>query len=383
MKLRALVATMCAVLLVAPAAFAETTSTMSISGDVETNSTFEISTTEKGAGNDDLTQTGMTHDGRTHITFDGRTESDSGWFGAAKGDAMIATSGTTGVDDAWVQFGTSSFSMLVGRVEMESAFSKGQDTYIAEAPNMPGRYQGDFFRGRVGGGAGHVQMDFNLGEASAFQLGIMLGGADQGTTYVSTSTDPNTGAVVTEVLSTDIGVNVWGARPQFKYSSGSLTVKLTGEFGMYTPKSDKYCVDGYCDDNNASLTQMGGALDVSGTFGSMEAGIASAYGMETGTTIDDADLADTALMAIFGWMKMAVGEADTFGAAVGYQMKDVEDSTTDTGIETYVSYAHQLPVEGLKVTFAGSYAMASTDPEVGEGVDNSGFGVRCRFNYDF
>ena len=138
MKLRALFATACAGLLVAPMAFAEVSSKIGLSGDVETNTTWEYKSIDRGAGgSDDLATNSWSNDGRTHLKLTGRVDSDSGWFALAQGDAMIATSGTTGVDDAWVQFGTSSFATKVGRYELEELMSKGEDVYIAEAPTAP------------------------------------------------------------------------------------------------------------------------------------------------------------------------------------------------------------------------------------------------------
>jgi hypothetical protein len=373
MKLRVLVATMCAVLLVTPAVFADTTSTMSVAGDVETNTTFEISDVDGGDSSN-----AMTNEGRTHIKFEGRTESDSGWFGAAIGDAMIDGNGSTGVDDAWVQFGTESFAFKIGRIELDSAFGKGQDTYISGAPGAPDRYQVDYTRGRFDGAINNAALDFSMGETSNLQIGLVMGNKDEEyTAKTITVTDAITNETEELQVTTSFGVNVIGVRPQFKFSSGALTAKITGEYAISMPQSDADDVKDY------ALNEMGGGVDLSGTFGSIEAGLAFAYGMITGTNRDNTDMADQATISSFGWAKLPVGEADTLGLGAGFTSYDADKVTTDTMIETYVSYAHSLAVEGLKVTFAGGYTMASVEPEGGSTSDNNGFGVRCRFNYDF
>ncbi|GAK50807.1 hypothetical protein U14_02048 [Candidatus Moduliflexus flocculans] len=379
MKLRALFATACAGLLVAPMAFAEVSAKVGLSGDVETNTTWQYFTTEKGAGSDDLNSNAWSNDGRTHLKLTGRVDSDSGWFAAAQGDAMIATGGTTGVDDAWVQFGTSSFATKIGRYGLEELLSKGQDTYIAEAPlRGAGRYQGDYFRGRFGDAIGNIGFDFTFSETSKMQIGVIVGGKDVSSVLLSTD---STGTAVQSTAT--FGANVYGIRPVFIFNSGAFTVKVGGEYGMTSAKDEKISSGTTWVDNDYEKNQMGGAVDLSMTAGTMSFGVAGAYGQTTGQWVTGEDVADLTQMSVFGWFKMPVGEADTLGLGVGYFSNDTKDVVTNDSVESYISYAHQLPVEGLKMTFAGSYAMASADPEKGSSQDSSAYGVRMRMNYDF
>ncbi len=76
-------------------------------------------------------------------------------------------------------------------------------------------------------------------------------------------------------------------------------------------------------------------------------------------------------------MKMPIGEADQLGLAGGYTTEDVNDSNHMYG---YVSYVHQLPVEGAKVKFGASFANAT---DMGGKDDGTAFGARVRFNYNF
>lgn len=384
MKLRALFATACAGLLVAPMAFAEVSSKIGLSGDVETNTTWEYKSIDRGAGgSDDLATNSWSNDGRTHLKLTGRVDSDSGWFAAAQGDAMMATSGSTGVDDAWVQFGTSSFATKVGRYELEGLMSKGEDVYIAEAPTAPGRYEGNYMRGRFGGSAGNIGFDFNFSESSKMQVGVILGGQDGNETAISTSTDPNTGQVVTKVTTLPFGVNVYGIRPVFVFSGGAFTVKVGGEYGLFNAKAERTTVEDVWVENKFERNKMGGAVDFSMNMGAMNFGVAGAYGQITGKMVTGEDYNDQTQMSIFGWFKMAVGEADTLGLGVGWLQGETDNVSDSDGIQSYVSYIHQLPVEGLKIKFAGSYAAGTLSPDNGKDQDSDAYGVRMRLNYDF
>jgi hypothetical protein len=258
MKLRALFVVMCAVLLVVPAALAETTASMSISGDVETNTTAEGQNIEVKGG-DDLTSLSWNNSGRTHIQFDGMLEGDTGWFAAAKGDAMIATTGSTGVDDAWVKFGsTGSWSVLVGRYEAWGAFSKGEDVYIASAPAQPARYQGDYWRGRFGGDAGNIALQVG----DSLEIGVILGGAAGDSPVIVTETDPDTGNVVTRVVTLPFGLDAYAIRPVYKFSGESFSMAIAGEYGAFMPQDNKIITDDYAGDNNFQENRYGGAIDL-------------------------------------------------------------------------------------------------------------------------
>jgi hypothetical protein len=379
MKLRVLFVVMCAALLVVPAAFAETTASMSIAGDVETNTTLEWQNVEI-KGDDDLTSFVVNNSGRTKIKFSGMLEGDTGWFAAAKGDALISTTGTTGVDDAWVQFGSSgSWSVLVGRYEAWSTFSKGEDVYIASAPAQPARYEGNYWRGRFGGDAGNIALQFG----DSLEIGFILGGAAGDSPVIVTETDPDTGNVVTRVVTLPFGLDAYAIRPVYKFSGESFAMTIGGEYGTFLPQDNKIVTDDYAGDNNYKEDRYGASIDLQGMFGASTIGLSGAYGKITGKTIDDRDAAETDQTAIFGWWKMAVGEANTVGLGFGWAGVDVENVGNDTKLEGYAVFIQQLPVEGLKIKYAASYAGATLDPEGGDSFDISGFVARIRLNYDF
>ena len=359
MKLRVL-AVLCAALLVAPMAFADTTATMNIAGDVETNTNVDFK--DDGANN----YTSWGNDGRTHIEFTGRVEGDNGWFGAAVADAMIATSGTTGVDDSYVEFGNESFSFLIGRYEAPSLFGKGQDTYITEAPGAPSRYQTDFARGRLP--INNIALKF-----SSLEVGIIVGGLDEGTIYGVTSDD--SGATVIDVITIDEALNAYGARPVFMMNTDMMSLSIGGEYIALMPQNG--------DASDAELNRYGFGANAEFSIGGT-LGLSVAYGGATGKDDAGEDLQDQTVLSAAGYYTMPVGEGNSLGFYGGFTSLDVEDYTTDTMFEGFISFNQQLPVEGLWIKYALSYAGASFDAEEGEDPDDtSSFGGRVRFNYDF
>lgn len=366
MKIRMLLATVCASLLVVPAAFAELSPTMSLVGDVETNTTVE------SYSDDESDSLKLINDGRTHIKFEGRTESETGYYGYAKGDAMISTNGTTGVDDAYVQFGTPSWAFRVGRYEAEDLFSKGEDVYIAEPHGFGGRYQGNYARGRSGT-LGNLGMIFKAGESATIYIDSLLGNESK-TSSVSSVDDA--GLPTTEDVS--FGANVVGFRPMVVFAAGNMTVKAGFDYLHAMPQNDE--------GNDYVSDKMGGALDLATKLGTIDLGAAVAYGIEDGTTAGNEDATERTILSTFVYTKVPVGEANLFGLAAGFsnEEKDLE-SVTDkaTLFETYATYVIQMPVDKLKMKLGASYAVASFEPEVGSDYDNGVFGARVRFNYDF
>ncbi len=87
--LKLVVIAMFAMLLLAQGVWAEMTTTMSIAGDVETNTTAEFLKEE--GDDDDKDSSNMTNDGRVKVTVTGRTEGENGWYGAAVAQPLVST----------------------------------------------------------------------------------------------------------------------------------------------------------------------------------------------------------------------------------------------------------------------------------------------------
>jgi hypothetical protein len=362
MKVRVLLAVICASLLVVPAAFADTTPTMSLSGDVETNT--DVTFFDDGATN----YNAWSNAGRLNLTVEGRLDSDTGWFSYAKGNAMIDASGTTGVDDAYVEFGTESLSFLIGRYEAPSLFGKGQDTFIVSAPGAPTRYEANYARGRLP--INNMALKF-----SGLEIGVILGGLEEGTIY-GVTTDPDTGVTTPGVIEIPFDLNAYGARPVYTFSTDTLTLHVGGEYLAYLPQNT--------DDNDAEVSQYGGGMNIEAAVGASTLGASVAYGATTGKDQAGDDLLDSNTLSTMLYWTMPVGEADSFGLMGGYTALSVDKFTDDTMFEMFANYSHQLPVEGLMIKFAGSYAGASFDRDSGpDPDDSSAFGIRMRVNYDF
>lgn len=352
---------MCALLLMAQGALAEMTTTMSISGDVETNTTAEFLSEEGDDGDTDTSN--MTNDGRVKITFTGRTEGENGWYGAAVAQPLVSTDGATNVDDAYVEFGTSSFAIRIGRYEGESGFSKGEDVYIAAAPGAPGRYEANYARGRFGSGLGHVGFHFSPSDNLKIYVDTTIGHRTEMDYNLLTEADE------------DVAVNVFGVRPVVKFSSDAFTVKVTGDLLKSVPQDS---------DSDYDLTRWGFGVDASTTFNNVTVGAAVARGTRGGTGVDNIDFDDEYTLSTFGYATIPVFEDDTIGVAAGYTMLSYDESDDEAkNLEGFVTYIHQLPVEGLKIKFCGSFSQATIEPEVGSDADNSAFGIRMRLNYDF
>ena len=348
---------LCAMLLLAQGVWAEMTTTMSISGDVETNTTAEFLTEEGDDGDTDTSN--MTNDGRVKVTFNGRTEGENGWYGAAVAQPLVSTTGSTNVDDAYVEFGTSSFAFRVGRYEGEDMMVKGEDTYIAAAPGAPGRYQADYARGRHGDGMGHVAVHFKPSDALQVYL--------DGTIGHRTETD--------SVADEDVSANVFGIRPVVKFTSGIYTVKLGGDL----LKSSAQDSDGDYD-----LTRWGFGAYGEAAFEKIKVGVSVARGTRGGTGVDNIDFDDEYTLSTFGYATITLSEDNALGLGAGYTMLSYDESDDEaSNIEGYANFIHKLPVEGLKIKIAGSFSTAAIEPEVGSDADNTAFGVRVRMNYDF
>ncbi len=359
--LKLVVIAMFAMLLLAQGVWAEMTTTMSIAGDVETNTTAEFLKEE--GDDDDKDSSNMTNDGRVKVTVTGRTEGENGWYGAAVAQPLVSTDGATNVDDAYVEFGTSSFAIRIGRYEGEGGFSKGEDVYIAAAPGAPGRYEANYARGRFDKGLGHVGFHFSPSDNLKIYVDTTIGHR--------TETDYN---ILTEA-DEDVNVNVFGVRPVVKFSNDAFTVKVTG---------DMLKSIGQDDDSDYDLTRWGFGVDASTTFGGATIGAAVARGTRGGTGVDNIDFDDEYTLSTFGYVTIPVMEDDAIGAAVGYTMLSFDKSDDEAkNLEGYLVYIHQLPVEGLKIKFAGSFSTAALEPEYGSDADNTAFGFRVRMNYDF
>jgi hypothetical protein len=156
----------------------------------------------------------------------------------------------------------------------------------------------------------------------------------------------------------------------------TLGVKVAAEYLMYMPQDTE--------DNDFEDSLYGASGVLEGKFGGSVVGVSLAYGATSGTLEDGTDALDTSTFSSFLYWTMAVGEANSFGLGGGYTAFSVDKFTDDTMFEAFASFNQQLPVEGLQIKYAASYAAASFDrKDLPDPDDTSAFGVRVRLNFDF
>jgi hypothetical protein len=394
MKLRVLLVVMCVGLLVVPAAFAEMTPTLDLAGDVETNSTIYGDSSEVLTG-DAISTLILEQDGRVRLSIDGRLESDTGMYAAASGDSMLGMNGIASVDDAWIEVGKDNFGVRVGRYEAESLYGLGNDILIVTPRNIPGayyqgRYEGNYARGRFSSGIDNISLIWS-GETNYFELGFVYGGISATGPVLITTTDPDTGVPIQQIVDLAFGFNAIGFRPVYRWTGDTIQFRIGFDSLFEWPQEDKIVTEDYAGDNKAALNLIGGAGDIQWSFGAGTLGLSLAYGLRSGQTVDGSDRDDVSQLGGFLWMTFPVREADELGIGVGYQTQDTEynigelTGLTDSGqnFGGYVSYIQQLSVESLKIKYAGSFAQTTAQPDIGEDFSSTRWGFRVRMNYDF
>lgn len=314
------------------------------SADVEINTTFD-------SLSDGSTINTMDMGGRVVLNIEGKIENkDTGFFVAGKGQPMAQVDGKFGMDDAWGQIGTKSFSLKIGRFEGIGLLDAGEDVYVASAGGT--WYTANNARGRNNGG---LALDFNASDSLLVQIGAIYGN----TTYTYTNT---AGA------STTVAENKLGVRPVVKFTAGNITLTAGADIYMEDPKNS---------DIDGTTSKIGFGGQVTATVGSIKLNVGAASGK---TEIKDY-LPNTAkweqtVTTIKGFANIPVG-ANLLGLGAGYSTEDLADSKEVYGFATY---EYKLPVEGAWLKFAVSFASATDLPG---GEDQTDVGGRVRLNYTF
>jgi hypothetical protein len=317
-------------LLVVPAAVAE------INWSANMRSQWTVESASNGA--DTMSISGGD---RLLLTLESKTENEEGMYAAGKGQALLKTDGTAAVDDAWLELGTSSFSVKLGRFEAEGLFAKGEDVFVIEAPGGPGTVETNKSRGRTNAGAA---IKFSPSETMAIEIATALGGADD---YQETA------------------VNQVGFRPALILSAGALSASVGADYYMLMPQDSDL-------DTEYTALGAGGKLEFS-LSDTITLGGAFGYLDEEGKDAAGDTVEEETTMSFSGYLTMAMGDS-TLGVGAMMTMRDEAD---DSHLQGFVSYAMPLPVEGATVKFCPSFASYSN------GEDTSAFGGRVRFEYDF
>jgi len=241
-------------------------------------------------------------------------------FVAARGSLLLKKDGSTGVDDMWVQAGTSAADVKLGRFEAMDLFPVGKDTVLEYAGYTP--YQANTLRGRKGSDVFHGALGVNAGPGLRFELGL--------------------------VFSKDVGESK-GVRPAVMYSSGPLTLRA----GFESIKT------------NANPTATPPTLATKANGFGVSAGYALAA--DTNVNLNFAKKEDDKSFGI----NATIGGAG-IGLVYGKGATAAQKATT-------VYAAYTLPLRGVKgasITPAVSFAKGGT------GTDNQ-VAARVRINYAF
>lgn len=277
---------------------------------------------------------GLTQSGRVELNVSNKVGEDM--FVAGKASFLSKKDGTVATDDMWIQLGSATGDVKLGRFEAADLFPLAGDTLVNHADadansatSTPTIYAANKLRGRQGGDVFHAAGTLNLGSGFAFELGVI----QTTTTTLATS-----------------GARGW--RPVVSYASGPLAVKLGMESGEY----------------NSGNKISGFGLTASYDFGSFKLTGNVAQGKQDAAANDTAK--SYALSAAIGGL--GVGYASGVNDLTG---GDIRVNTT------YVSYKMPLfGITGASVTPALSSSTAK-DSVAGTSLQETAF--RVRLNYAF
>lgn len=162
--------------------------------DVKFDANFEGDTTNISKTGADSFGTG----GRVEMNANAALLKQGDNFVNAKATLIAGIGATsTGIDDAWIQFGNSAADFKLGRFEAVDLFPVGKDTVLEMATGAG--YRANKVRGRFTGGEFHGAIGLNAAPGLRVELGVMSkkSGADEKT----------------------------GVRPAIVYGAGDLTLR--------------------------------------------------------------------------------------------------------------------------------------------------------------
>lgn len=328
-------------LFVAQGAFAE----LKLSADAEFDTDFSSTSAEKAtADSKDVDKTIFSQGGRVKLTFESKTAAESGFYWAAKGNALVKDDASVGVDDSWIEIGAAKWFMRIGRPEAESLFAKGQDTYVVGAPELPGTYNANWSRGRTNIGA---QLNMKATDQLMVESAVMYGA--NGTN------------------------NVMGARPLVKFTAGGLMAKAGLDYYMESPQNG---------DEKVEVNKMGFGGVVEYKLSSVTVGASAAMGTAGGKDSAGKDLDEETTTSFWGYATASLA-GGSLGAGAGMTMVEYDKATTEKShMQGFIGFNKPLSVKGATFKICGSYATGSIEKEAGKlDRDNSAFGVRIRLNY--
>ena len=187
--------------LTAVAAAAALTSSAFAAAAVDANAEFDTTYYSKARAPYTTANDTMNQGGRIEVNISSKTTVGSG-FVAGRGTLLLGkNAGSAGIDDAWVQGGTQSFSVKLGRFEAADMAPAGKDVLVIGG----GGYNGQTLRGRKGDATPHFAFNADFGGGVGFELGLL---------------EENTGS-----NSTSKSVKI-GLRPIVSFAAGPVSAKV-------------------------------------------------------------------------------------------------------------------------------------------------------------
>ena len=147
---------------IAPPAFAAAT--------FDANAEFDTTYVNKANGGDSAVNDTLRQGGRIEVNFAGKTTVGSG-FVAGRGTAILGNGGAATTDDAWVQGGSESFSVKVGRFESTDLSPPGRDVYVIGSSNHGIGYNGNQVAW-TRTGQPRITLNGDFGGGVTFEFGI-------------------------------------------------------------------------------------------------------------------------------------------------------------------------------------------------------------------
>jgi len=175
---------------------------------VDANAEFDTGTVDSK----DASAKGSFQGGRIETNVAGRAEGNGG-FVAGRGTVIMGRNGGASIDDAWVQLGTSSVDVKLGRFEAADLYGTPADVV-----RIGGVYQTNTLRGRDDNRV-HAAVTFNAAPGVSVELGLV--------------DKQNTAAAGAK-----------GVRPVVSYASGPLSLKVGMESGKIGDGTKEYSFSG-------------------------------------------------------------------------------------------------------------------------------------------
>ena len=195
--------------LTAVAAAAALTSSAFAAAAVDANAEFDTTYYSKARAPYTTANDTMNQGGRIEVNVSSKTTVGSG-FVAGRGTLLLFKNGSAaGIDDAWVQGGTQSFSVKLGRFEAADMAPPGKDVLVIGS----GGYNGQMFRGRKGDSTPHFAFNADFGGGVGFELGVLE--ENDGSNVVDDPTVPTFKK----------GVKL-GVRPIVSFAAGPVSAKV-------------------------------------------------------------------------------------------------------------------------------------------------------------